>query len=224
MTDGASNHARGRLLARMMIGALIGGTAAVAFLMLSGRFLPDRGDPEAVVALMAAIGYGVMGLLVGLGTLFPKAGASFLHVEDAEEIREHRSLAPGAAASILVGLFLLILAVAPALAASFGRKAPVIAAFACLAAAGLIFFATRNRADELNRQIGLEASSLTLNIALVVLGGWAALAGGGYAGRVGPVGLIAALALLELAVIFYVSARKGLMHPRISRPRRAGRS
>ncbi len=215
MTLSASKRARSQLLTRMAAGAITGGGAAVLIIVFLGKLHPDPGDTGAMLALAAGLCYAVIGLAVGLGALVPGAGAAFLNVEDADEIREQRrNLGPGAVACILVGLFLLILAVAPRLAVSTGPQGPALAAIGCLAAIGLIAFVTRGRSDELTRQIGFEAAALTLHVAFFVLAGWVALVRAGYVEWMSPVTLVAGLALLELVAIFAVSAKRGVMRPR----------
>lgn len=168
-------------------------------------------DPGVVVALIAGLSYAAMGLFVGLGALAPRQGAMFLNVEDAEEIREQRaSLGPSAVSCILIGAFLLLLALAPA------ERGPnselwVAAAGACLLGVVVIGVATRRRADELMRQISLQASALTLNIALLVLSVWALLAQLDFVSWVTPRAAIAGVAAVYLVTVFWVSGRRGLL-------------
>ena len=215
MTISGPKSARGQILTRLISGAVFGGAATMAFLALSGELGVDFSDPATMLAVMAGLSYGLIGLLVAVGAAAPRSGARFLNVEDADEIREERrNLGPAAAACILAGLFLLILALAPGIAASAGRQTLALLAMGCLAAMVAISLATRGRADELARQISIEASAFTLHVAFVVLGVWATFAHLGYVGWTSPLGLIAGLALLELAAIFWFSAKKGLMTPR----------
>jgi cytochrome bd-type quinol oxidase subunit 2 len=201
-------------LARMAAGMVVGAVMAGLFMTLVGPRL-DLADPGTALAVVAGLSYGLMGLGVALGVAAPKAGARFLNVEDEEEIVEQRrSLAPSAIACMLIGLFLLLLAVGPTFVASAARPWLALGAGGALAALVLITLATRGRSDELTRQISVEASAMTLHIALVVLAGWAAMVQLGYGGWMSPLTLVAGLALLELAAIFAISARKGLMRPR----------
>lgn len=201
-------------LMRMMAGMLFGAVAAALFLTFAGKHL-ELGDGGTMLAVVAGLSYGLMGLGVLVGAVAPRTGARFLNVEDEDEIREQRrSLAPSAAACILIGLFLLLLAVSPGLEAALGREALALIAGGILAGTVLTTLATNKRTDELTRQISLEASALALHVALVVLGGWAALAQLGFVEWMTPLALIAGLALLELFAIFAISAKRGLMRPR----------
>jgi hypothetical protein len=199
---------------KLLGGMVFGAVAAGLFLGLAGKRI-DFDDPATALAVVAGLSYGLIGLAVGLGALAPRAGAHILNVEDAEELREQRrNLGPSAAVCMLIGLFLLLLALGPVLAGAIGKALLALIAGGTLAAVVLISFATRGRSDELMRQISVEASAATLHIAIIVLAGWAMLVQFGYAGWMSPLALVAGLALLELIAIFVTSASKGLMHPR----------
>jgi cytochrome bd-type quinol oxidase subunit 2 len=214
MKIGGSNHATVQFWTKLLGGMVFGAVSAALFLGLAGKRI-DFDDPAIMLAVVAGLSYALMGLAVGLGALAPRAGAHILNVEDEEELREQRGkLAPSAAICMLVGLFLLLLALAPSLNASIGETTVALIAGATLAGVVIISLATRGRADELMRQISLEASAATLNIALVVLAGWALLTQFGHVGWMSPLALIAGFALLELLAIFVVGARRGLMNPR----------
>jgi hypothetical protein len=214
MAEGSSKIGKVQIM-RMLSGMLVGAGGAALFLTLAGKSRLDLGDPATMLAVVAGLCYGLMGLAVAFGALMPKAGARFLNVEDADEIREQRrSLAPSAAACMLIGLFLLVLALAPTLTASLGGAGVAAIAIGALALAATITLATSARADELIRRISVESSALALHIALLGLGGWAALAHLGLVAWMEPLALVAGLALLQLFAIFFVSARKGLMRPR----------
>jgi hypothetical protein len=202
-------------IVRMLSGMLVGAAGALLFLTLAGKSRIDLHDPGIALAVVVGLCYALMGLAVGVGALLPGAGARFLNVEDEEELREQRpSLAPSAIACVAIGLFLLVLSLAPSLAASFGREAVAAAAIGALVIAVLITVATRRRADELVRQISVESSALALHILLIGLGIWAALAHVGLVGWMSPLALVAGCALLHLLAIFFVSGRKGLLRPR----------
>jgi hypothetical protein len=198
---------------RMFAGAAVGAVVTVLFIGTVGRQL-DLDEPSHILAALAGIIYALIGLSVGFGTIAPHAGARFLNVEDADELREESpKLRNGALACLLIGAFLLILALAGD-GNFMGREVELFAAAACLVGTAAVTLLSRKRTDELTRQIGLEASSSTLHIGVFVLGGWAALAQFGYVGWMSPLALISSVALLELVAIFAVSARKGLMTPR----------
>ena len=214
MTATSGKTSAGRQVFRLLAGGVVGAASAIAFMELVGKTRLDSGDPGVGLAMVAGLIYTIMGVGVGLGAMAPRQGAVFLNVEDADEIREQRrSLAPSAIACILVGVFLLALAVAP-IGQAEDRTLWAAAAGACLLGVVALSIATRSRTDELMRQLSLESSALTLHVALVVLAVWAMLAQLGYAAWLTPLSLIAGLALLYLASIFWVATRKGMMTPR----------
>ncbi|HEX8579579.1 MAG TPA: hypothetical protein VF655_08300 [Allosphingosinicella sp.] len=214
MTATANKQGKGRQALKLLIGAAAGALSTIAFMEFVGKSRLDSGDPGVAIAIVAGLIYFVMGLGVGVGALAPRQGAVFLNVEDAEELREQRaSLGPSAISCILMGAFLLLLALAPV---EKGGDLTIwaVAAGACLIGGVAIARATRRRADELMRQVSLESSALTLNLALAGLSAWALLAHLGFVRWATPLGLIAGLALLHLGAIFWTAARKGMMKPR----------
>jgi len=214
MTAVVGKTTKGRQALRMLAGAAVGAVATIAFLEAVGKPSLKSGDFGTLLALSAGLIYALMGLFVGLGAMAPRQGARFLNVEDAEEIHEQRpSLGSSAIACILIGAFLLLLALAPA-GQDADRGVWAGAAGACLLGAAAITLATRRRGDELMRQVGLEASSLTLHVTLAVLSVWALLAQLRFVEWLTPLGLISGLSLLYLAAIFWVTARKGMMKAR----------
>ena len=202
------------MVLRMLAGAIVGAAGAALFLQIVGERHMKLADPAAVLAMVAGLVYALMGLFVGLGLAIPNAGAELLNVEDEQELREERpKLRTAAIASMLIGLFLLTLAAS-------GDSGSLLSSNTALVIAGTCFFAIiamnlwlKGTYDELTLQISVEASALAMHFALVLLGGWAALAHLGFAPWLGPLGMIALLALLELAAIFWVGARKGLLTP-----------
>ena len=214
MTATSRKTSAGRQVFRLLAGGVVGAASTIAFMELVGKSRLGSDDPGVILALIAGLIYGVMGVFVGLGALAPRQGAVFLNVEDADEIREQRaSLAPSAIACILIGAFLLVLALAPVEQAG-DRTAWTVAAAACLLGVVAVSVAARGRTDELMRQLSFESSALTLHVALVVLTVWAMLAQLGYAAWLTPLSLIAGLALLFLAATFLVAGKKGMMSPR----------
>jgi hypothetical protein len=201
-------------LARLLGGMVFGGLAAGLFMTLAAKHI-DLDDGATMVAVVAGLSYALMGVAVAFGSASPKAGARFLNVEDAEEIREQRrNLGASAAGCVLIGLFLLVLALRPALVPALGREAVALVAVALLVATLVVGFATKRRSDELMRQVSLESSTLTLQVATILLAGWAALAHVDLVRWVSPLGAIAGLAVLQLVAIFWISGKKGLLKTR----------
>ena len=197
-------------IVRMFAGALVGGIATFLFLEFVGERFMDLDDAAVMLTVMAGLMYALIGLSVAFGLIAPRAGARFLNVEDAEELREEGpKLKIGAAASVLMGAFLLVLGLTSS--GSLGREPALILLALCLAGAIVLTLIGRNRTDELTRQISLESTALTLQLALLAAAAWAALAELDYVEWISPLGLLSGLALLQLVAVFVVSARKGLL-------------
>lgn len=204
-----------KLLLQMVLGGVLGAAATGGLLMLFSSGGMDVTDPNRLAALVAGMVYALMGLVVGLGLAAPNAGAKLLNVEDAEELREERpNLWMATLGCILIGLFLLTLAAA-------GDGARLLSDDQALVLAGTSFVGLiamnlwlKRRYDEFTRQVSVEASALAMHCALVLVGGWAALAHLGQLPWISPLGMVALLALLELGAILWVATRKGMMTPR----------
>lgn len=197
------------MLWRMLGGAIVGAAGTGLFIAFVGEPHMDLDDPGVLLAIVSGLSYVLIGLIVALGLASPQAGAKFLNVEDAEEIREESpKLWMSAACCVLIGVFLLILGMSGGVIGS--QTATVIAA-ACFAGIVIIGFVSARRYDELTRQISLEASAGAFYTTVLLLGGWAALAHLGYVAWLSPLAFVSGLALLLLVAIFVVAAQRGLM-------------
>lgn len=196
---------------RMLAGAVVGGVSTFLFLELLGEKYFDLADPSTMLAVVAGLIYALMGLSVGFGIIAPAAGARFLNVEDADELREERpKLKTAATACVLIGFFFLVLALSGE-GGLLGREVAVLIAAACLVGIGVLTVISKRTADELTRQVSLQSSSLALHVALIGLAIWALLAQLGYAGGIDPLALISGLALLQLTTVFVVAGQKGML-------------
>lgn len=212
MTHNSETSANRKLWQKLLVGALVGGGVTGMLLSIVGDRAAIR-EPGVMLAIMAGLCYCLMGAIVGIGLLVPRAGARFLNVADADEIADERAkLAPSALSCILVGLFFLGLALAPAL--PIGRDALALVLGLCVATVAAITIPATRHSDELTKRISTEASALTLHLALVLFGGWAALAHLGMVTWISPLAFLAGLALLMLLAIFWVGSRRGLLSAR----------
>lgn len=197
---------------QMFIGALIGAAATAAFLALFGRTLVDTSNGGTMIAVVAGLSYALMGFFVGFGAIAPAAGARFLNVEDPDELREERgNISSGAIVCVLVGVFLLALASS---GPGFGRELALTVAVLSLFAMLAVAYWSRGRTDELTQKVSTESAALAMQIGLVVLAVWSALAHLGYVWWIEPLALIASASLLQLATAFWVAGRKGMLTPR----------
>lgn len=214
MNQTAQAHADRPLWQRITFGVVVGAGSALMLFSVAGDISRAFRDPGFMLAVIAGLCYCLMGTIVGAGLLAPKAGARFLNVDNAEEIKDERAkLWPSAVSCILVGLFFLALAFART-SLPVGHTALPATLAVCAVTVTALTIATRHRWDELTRRMSIEASALTLHLAFVLFGGWAVVAHLGFVGWMSPLAFLAGLALLMLVAIFWVGARKGLMTPR----------
>ena len=205
-----------KLIVQLVAGAVTG--AAVTFFFLnSAENVADFEDPARLSAVAAGIIYILMGGIVAIGAMAPGAGAKFLNVEDAAEIVEERGkLWPSALVCILAGVMLLALALTPGgdLPGVVSRNVAAYIAAASFAALIAVSLWMRGRIDEFNRSLGTESAAMALYLSFLLFGGWGALAHLGYVEWIAPLGVLAGFALLQLAAMFWVVGRRGLLMPR----------
>ena len=149
---------------KLLIPALIGGVAGFATSMAAFQFIdsPAVGGlgKSATIAVVVGALYILIGLAVGVGTASPKAGARFLNVEDADELREQKKvLIWSGGGMVLSGLSLIALALAApdgpvpqAVALTLGVGGMV----ASIAMSVVVY----RQCDELMRAVNLEASAI----------------------------------------------------------------
>ena len=207
---------------QMLVGAVIGGVSA----MLVLRAWKSAGplEPAQLIAIVAGLIYGLMGLMVGFGAISPRAGARVLNVEDVDDLRAQRTvLALSSAACVAIGLLFLILAAVPAgrAGALFSREWAAVLVGICLAAVIALAMLTNRMVDELTRHISMESAALTMQASFIVFGSWAALAHLGFVAWIAPLALVAGMALLQLLAIFWVSGKRGLLVPQAAPPPRS---
>jgi hypothetical protein len=203
-----------KLVLQMLIGAVVGAAAAAGVLYMLDDV--NSSDPAQLFAIVTGLTYALMGLMVGLGAIAPRAGARLLNVEDVDELLDQRTIfGLSAAACVMIGLLFLILGSVPAggMGGAVGRE--LAAALVAFSFVSLIFltYLTNRRVDELTRQVGMEASSLALQASFVIFGGWAALAHLGFVDWIEPLALVAGMALLQLLAVFWAAGKRGMMVP-----------
>lgn len=200
------------MLMRMLAGAVVGAAGMGLFLTFVAKPHLELGDPSNMIAIVAGVSYLLIGLSVAVGLVAPNAGARFLNVEDSDELREERpKLQPATAVFVLTGVFLLVLAMANSATGFLSPAISLTVAAVCMVGIIAAGWISSRHSDELTRQMGQEAASMTFQVAMLVLGGWAALAQFGYVGWMGPLALISTLAMLQLVVTFIVIGRRGML-------------
>ncbi|GAA4743511.1 hypothetical protein GCM10023264_05900 [Sphingomonas daechungensis] len=197
---------------RMLAGAIVGAVASLLFFKFVGEPNMDLKNPSVLIAAACGIVYLLIGLMVALGVAAPKTGAHFLNVEDADELREERpKLRTSAIATILIGVFVLVLAMA---GGGIDNQVALAIAALCLIAVVAVTAAGVKQYDELTWQLTREASAYGFYATLVLFGGWAALAHLGYVPWISPLAFVSLLIILQLLTAFIAVGRRGMLMPR----------
>lgn len=202
-----------KMAMQMVAGGLFGFLSMTALV----RLVPELGHLAgggAVALLAIGMVYAMMGLLVGIGVLFPALGARFLNNLDRDDLADQRAVLTGSAVScLLLGASEILVA----LSGPEGRvpgAAAVTTLAAALVLASAITILQWRRYDEMMRSISFEASAIMAGILMVVVMIWAALAYNEALAPLDPLGLIALISAAMLLGSFLAAARRGLMTPR----------
>ena len=213
MTSENHTSAAPRWVRKLLIPGLIGGVAGFAASAAMMRYIdsPAVGGLGLSATLAALVGvlYCVIGIGIVFGAASPGLGAKFLNVEDADELREQKTMLIWSSASMLLwGVSLLALAapdgpVPQAAALAVGGGGLVIG----IALSVLVYRAS----DELMAAVNLEAGALSYGITSLVVGLWAMLAHLGYAAAPAPLDLLTLLYVLALVASFIAVGRRGML-------------
>lgn len=198
-------------LFRLVAGGIVGFVAATAMTSLIDS--PVIGGLEASPAIAALVGmmYGLMGVSILVGSAMPRAGAAFLNVEDADEIREQKRLfLYSGASSLLWGAALVVLA----LAAPDGPIAPVtslVVAASCFIIGTALCVPIYRVSDELMMAVMQEGGAVSAWLLFAVVGTWATVAHLGFAQGPQPLDLLSLFYGLMLVASFIVIFRRGMV-------------
>jgi hypothetical protein len=206
-----------KMALQMVGGAVVGGVATFGLLSFVGKSRFDLDDPARLVALAVGLVFALIGLFVALGVLAPKPGAHLLNVENEEELREQRGqLGRAALVILLLGGAVLALALARTGGSPGMFSAATAAAIAAISVVvvAIFSFVGRDDHDELMKSVSREAMTWAMYGVTGLLGVWGAAAHLGFARWISPLGAINALLIVQLAAIFLVSAKRGLLRPR----------
>ncbi|KEO90377.1 hypothetical protein EH31_09820 [Erythrobacter longus] len=217
MTEMKENP-KGGTLRKLALPLTLGGITGFALAIGVGQFADGLGETglstSAEIATLIGAFYVLLSVFVGGGTMMPSAGAKLLNVEDADELREQRTmLLQSSYAMGLWGIALLFLA----LSGSFEVLTPAIS----LAAAGVfyalgVYFVVRSygASDELMMAVNREAGNWSYGLVFVFLGGWSALAHAGYIAAPAPLDVLSAFYAMVLIATFIAAGRRGMLKVR----------
>ncbi|WP_271077101.1 hypothetical protein [Aurantiacibacter sp. MUD61] len=195
----------------LSMGALTGFLGAMAVLRIMDSEDFAGASQSVEIASLVGMLFLVIGLMVGLGTLNPKAGAKVLNVEDEEELREQRQqLLYSSVAMALAGIALIVVAHA----GSTGTIDPAIALgtyVVCSVISVFVSFKSRQHSDELMRAVSTETASLSFYLVVLIGGTWALLAHLQYVAGPAPLDWLTMFWSLMLLAAFMVIGKRGMM-------------
>jgi hypothetical protein len=215
MTQDPPSPATPRWLRKLVIPGLIGAAAGFAGSAAMLGFIESSAvgglGVSATIAALVGVLYAVIGLGLAAGLANPKAGARFLNVQDADDLREQRkTLSLSAATMVLWGVSLIALA----LAAPDGpvpQGAALVVGIGGLVIGTVISVQVNRACDELMRAVNLEAGAIGLALVQLVVGLWAVLAHLGLAAAPQPLDLLSLFYVLLLAASFIAVGRRGML-------------
>ena len=91
--------ARRKTVLSLLVGGIVGGLASAAALLVMGSGTLGELGTSGEIAVLVGVVYLVCAAAVGFGVASPGAGSRFLNVEDADELREQRSMLANSAIS-----------------------------------------------------------------------------------------------------------------------------
>lgn len=215
--NGVMEKTKVRKMALQMLGGAVAGAVSIFLFLKLGENAVDFDDPARIGAAAIGMVYVLMGAVVGLGVMAPGVGAAVLNVEDAGEIIEQRkTFVPSVIVCVLTGLMLMVLSLTPGEGSSgaLSREVGLAISVVALGLIVLLSIMMRRGIDEFNRQMGIESSAMAMHVSMILFGGWGALAHLGYVEWIQPLGLLAALATIQLLAMFWIVGRRGLLAPR----------
>lgn len=200
---------------KALISAALGATAGflAVGVLVKWTKAAQLGDTNLILAGMGAI-YMLMGLMVGLGTLMPGAGARLLNVEDGDELIEQRSSLLGSSfVNVLIGAMMIVLANS----GEGGLVSPILAlgtVVVTIVIAIGITWRSWDQYDELMRQVSWEGSAIGFGLVMITVLVWGSLTINGLAPAFDPQIIIALVMGMMLLGAFIASGLRGMLKPR----------
>ena len=205
---------RSKSVVSLVSGGAVGFVGASALMVVIENGWLGEVGPSAVFALLVALVYAIIGLIVAVGTGSPTLGARVLNVEDADELREERpSLLTSAGGMLALAAVLAVLALSGE--AGLFPLGWATALAGVMLAIGLYLSGQSLRlADELMRALTKEAAELSYYLGFVLIGGWAMLAHLGYLPAPAMLDLLSLLWAIGLLAAFWAAGRRGMLKTR----------
>ena len=164
---------RNKTIFAVSIGAVFGFLGAMVGLEMADSGMLGEFDPSREIALLVGLVYILTAVAVLFGLASPKAGATFLNVEDAEELREQKSmLGYSGIGMAAAGIALIVVALGGENGAI--EPLPALAIYAVLTVVSVaVSLLSRKHQDELMRAIGQECAALAFYLVVFIGGTWA---------------------------------------------------
>lgn len=198
-------------LFRLMAGGVVGFFAAKAMIALIDSSAIGGLEASAVIAALVGAMYGLMGVSILAGSAMPRAGAAFLNVEDADEIREQkRMFLFSGASSLLWGAALVVVALA-APDGPIAQATALVVAAACFIIGTALCVPLYRASDELMMAVMQEGGALSAWLLFAVVSSWATLAHLGFTAGPQPLDLLSLFYGLMLVASFIVVFRRGMV-------------
>lgn len=195
----------------LAIGGAAGFLGALGMMSLADSGTIGTLDASAEIASLVGLVYLLTAVAILVGLAAPKAGATFLNVEDADEIREQKAMLGYSATGMgAAGLALVVVALSGP--DSLIDPAAALIVYAVLTVIALVVsLKSRRHQDELMRALGQECAGLGFYLLVFIGGTWALLAQLGYVAAPAPLDWLTMMWGLLLLAAFIVVGRRGMM-------------
>jgi hypothetical protein len=200
-----------KLVIQLIIGAFAGMvTSAGVLFWMEGTIDTGLSLSNEIAAVVGAL-YALIAVGVFIGAMSPALGEKYLNVEDADEIRDQRTmLLFSVVAMATFGGALILLAIAGP-GGPISGEAALATAVALIAAGSWCGWKSYKASDELMLAVNVEGSALSFMLIFLVLGGWAAAAHTGVSVAPAPIDLLTLFYVISLLASFIAIGRRGMI-------------
>ncbi len=198
----------------MIAGAVAGFIASFAIVTVMNRGAFGDLDASREVAMLVAVLYVITGASVLIGAFSPALGSRFLNVEDADELREQKTMLTYSA----IGMFALAGALAlAALAAPVGPVPATIAVTGFAMMLLLTWFTGKRQEqhmDELMKAVSRDTAATAFYLVFLIGGTWALLGHVGWTAAPKPLDWLTMFVVLMLVASFWAAGKRGMLNRR----------
>ena len=193
------------------LGGIAGFLGAMGMLRLMDSGVFGATSISQELAGLVALIYLLTGLAVLFGLVAPNTGAKFLNVEDADELREQKTMLLGS------GIGMVAMAGGLAVAALAGPDGVIAPMTALISYAVLMLVAvwasisSWRKQDELMRAIGSQTGAIAFYLTALIGGSWALLGHLGLAAGPAALDWLTMLWAFVLLAAFIAAGRRGML-------------